>query len=286
MDYKVGSDLSLTRFLLNISQEELAREISIERITLLRIENNETNPSLKTLDQIYSYIYEKGININQIKADFFDEEMITGTLLLHGSKSEIQGDISPFVGRKSSDFGQAFYAGESVEQTTSFVTNFENSCLYILEFNEKGLKRYDFDVNQEWMLAVAYFRGTLEKYKNHPKIQNIVNIVKSADYVVAPIADNRMFRIIDQFIEGLITDEQCQHCLAATHLGKQYAFLTTKATSQIKILDRCFISSKERKEKRKIKEHDGELSENKVKEAMRSFRNKGKYIEDILDETN
>ena len=286
MDYKVGSDLSLTRFLLNISQEELAREISIERITLLRIENNETNPSLKTLDQIYSYIYEKGININQIKADFFDEEMITGTLLLHGSKSEIQGDISPFVGRKSSDFGQAFYAGESVEQTTSFVTNFENSCLYILEFNEKGLKRYDFDVNQEWMLAVAYFRGTLEKYKNHPKIQNIVNIVKSADYVVAPIADNRMFRIIDQFIEGLITDEQCQHCLASTHLGKQYAFLTTKATSQIKILDRCFISSKERKEKQKIKEHDGELSENKVKEAMRSFRNKGKYIEDILDETN
>ena len=286
MDYKVGSDLSLTRFLLNISQEELAREISIERITLLRIENNETNPSLKTLDQIYSYIYEKGININQIKADFFDEEMTTGTLLLHGSKSEIQGDISPFVGRKSSDFGQAFYAGESVEQTTSFVTNFENSCLYILEFNEKGLKRYDFDVNQEWMLAVAYFRGTLEKYKNHPKIQNIVNKVKSADYVVAPIADNRMFRIIDQFIEGLITDEQCQHCLAATHLGKQYAFLTTKATSQIKILDRCFISSKERKEKQKIKEHDGELSENKVKEAMRSFRNKGKYIEDILDETN
>ena len=286
MDYKVGSDLSLTRFLLNISQEELAREISIERITLLRIENNETNPSLKTLDQIYSYIYEKGININQIKADFFDEEMITGTLLLHGSKSEIQGDISPFGGRKSSDFGQAFYAGESVEQTTSFVTNFENSCLYILEFNEKGLKRYDFDVNQEWMLAVAYFRGTLEKYKNHPKIQNIVNKVKSADYVVAPIADNRMFRIIDQFIEGLITDEQCQHCLASTHLGKQYAFLTTKATSQIKILDRCFISSKERKEKQKIKEHDGELSENKVKEAMRRFRNKGKYIEDILDETN
>ena len=286
MDYKVGSDLSLTRFLLNISQEELAREISIERITLSRIENNETNPSLKTLDQIYSYIYEKGININQIKADFFDEEMTTGTLLLHGSKSEIQGDISPFVGRKSSDFGQAFYAGESVEQTTSFVTNFENSCLYILEFNEKGLKRYDFDVNQEWMLAVAYFRGTLEKYKNHPKIQNIVNKVKIADYVVAPIADNRMFRIIDQFIEGLITDEQCQHCLAATHLGKQYAFLTTKATSQIKILDRCFISSKERKEKQKIKEHDGELSENKVKEAMRSFRNKGKYIEDILDETN
>ena len=286
MDYKVGSDLSLVRYLLNISQEEFAKEISIERITLLRIENNETKPSLNTLDQIYSFIYEKGININQIKADFFDEELIRGTLLVHGSKSEIKGEISPFAGRKSSDFGQAFYAGESVEQTTSFVTNFENSCLYIIEFDEKNLKRYDFEVDQEWMLAVAYFRGTLEKYKNHPKIQKIVNKVKSVDYVVAPIADNRMFRIIDQFIEGLITDEQCQHCLAATHLGKQYAFLTTKATSHIKILDRCFISSSERKEKQEIKKQDNELSENKVKEAMRIYRNKGKYIEEILDETN
>jgi len=32
-----------------------------------------------------------------------------------------------------------------------------------------------------------------------------------------------MFEIIDSFIEGEITDVQCQHCLSATNLGKQYS---------------------------------------------------------------
>ena len=286
MDYRVGSDLSLARYLLGISLEESAREMNIERITLFRIEAKETYPNQKTIDFIYSYIYKKGININEIKATFYDEEMISGKLLIHGSKSYIDGEISPFKGRKYSDFGQAFYCAESVEQTTSFVTKFEDSCLYILDFDEKGLKRYDFEVNQEWMLAVAYFRGTLEKYKNHPKILEVINKIKSVDYVIAPIADNRMFSIIDQFIEGLITDEQCQYSLASTNLGKQYVFLTSKATSHLKILEKCYISSEERKHLEKVKESNNELSENKVKEVMRTFRNKGKYIEEILDETN
>ena len=286
MDYRVGSDLSLARFLLGISLEEAAREIGIERITLFRIESKETYPNQKTIDLIYSYIYKKGININEIKAAFYDDEMISGKLLIHGSKSFIDGDISPYKGRKYSDFGQAFYCAESVEQSTSFVTKFEDSCLYILDFDEKGLKRYDFEVKQEWMLAVAYFRGTLEKYKNHPKILEIIKQVKNADYVIAPIADNRMFSIIDQFIYGLITDEQCQHSLAATNLGKQYVFLTSKATSQLKILEKCYISSEERKHLNNAKEKNNELSDNKSKEVMRTYRNQGKYIEEILNETN
>lgn len=44
-------------------------------------------------------------------------------------------------------------------------------------------------------LAIAYFRGKLDKYKNHKLIESIVNKVKESDYIVAPIADNRMFRI-------------------------------------------------------------------------------------------
>ena len=286
MEYQVGSDLLLARYLLNLSLEELSKEINIERITLFRIESKQTYPNSKTMDIIYSYIYEQGIKINEIKSTFYDEEMARGKLLFHGSKSFIDGEISPNKGRKYSDFGQAFYCAESVEQVSSFVTKFEDSCLYIIDFDEQGLKRYEFEVNQEWMLAVAYFRGTLEKYKNHPKIMQIINKIKNVDYVIAPIADNRMFRIIDQFIEGLITDKQCEHSLASTHLGKQYAFLTEKATSQLKILERCFISSKERKDLNKVKISNNELGENKVKEAMKTYRNQGKYIEEILDETN
>ena len=106
--------------------------------------------------------------------------------------------------------------------------------------------------------------------------------IHSADYIIAPIADNRMFIIIDRFINGEITDEQCKHCLAATNLGFQYVFLNEKATSNLAILERCFISNLERKKYEQIKVADTNDGENKVKLAIIKYKNQGKYIEEIL----
>lgn len=55
-----------------------------------------------------------------------------------------------------------------------------------------------------------------------------------------------MFQIINSFISGELTDEQCRHCLAATNLGMQYIFLNEKAVSQIKLVERCYISTNEK----------------------------------------
>jgi hypothetical protein len=151
-----------------------------------------------------------------------------------------------------------------------------------LKFDNKNLKCEFFDVDQEWMLAVAYFRGKLKEYENNEIIKNIIEKVKNSDYVIAPIADNRMFRIIDRFIDGEITDEQCKHCLAATNLGKQYVFLTEEATSKIDILERCYISKAEREFYSKQKEEDVNDSDNKVKYALIKYKRDGKYIEEIL----
>lgn len=48
------------------------------------------------------------------------------------------------------------------------------------------------------------------------------------------------------FIDGEITDEQCKHCLAATHLGSQYVFIREHAIEQVKFLERCYISNNEK----------------------------------------
>ena len=152
----------------------------------------------------------------------------------------------------------------------------------MIYFDDKDLKKAEFTVNQEWMIAVAYYRGRLEAYKEHPLIKKIINKVEKADYIYAPIADNRMFDIIDQFTDGLITDEQCKHCLAATNLGNQYVFLNEKAISKLTIIERCFISNLERQECQKIKEAEITDGDNKVKAALIKYRKKGKYIEEIL----
>ena len=84
-----------------------------------------------------------------------------------------------------------------------------------------------------------------------------------------------MFQIINSFIEGELTDEQCKHCLAATNLGMQYIFVSEKAVSQAKLIERCYISQNERKYYKK-------LGANKVKLARKQYRGKGRYIDEIL----
>ena len=282
MDYAINEDLKLIREMLELSQEEKAKLINIDKRTIIRLENNDNVPTNETLDKIYNFAYKKSIKVNNIKEMLYKEENPNTKIIFHGAKSLINGEISINYGRSNNDFGNGFYCGESIEQTISFVSRFPDSSIYILKFDDKNLKCVNFDVDQEWMLAVAYFRGRLTEYENNEIIQNIINKVKSADYVCAPIADNRMFRIIDRFIDGEITDEQCKHCLAATNLGKQYVFLTEKATKRINILERCFISKSEREYYLKQKQVDVNDSDNKVRYALIKYKREGKYIEEIL----
>ena len=104
----------------------------------------------------------------------------------------------------------------------------------------------------------------------------------AVDVIVAPIADNRMFDIINEFVENEITDEQCRHSLAATNLGYQYVLKTKKAVDSITYLQEMFVCSKEKKictESRFSLINNGLQ---KVKMARIEYKNKGRYIEEIL----
>ena len=74
------------------------------------------------------------------------------------------------------------------------------------------------------------------------------------------------------------------NCLAATNLGMQYIFISERAVSQAKILERCYISANEREYYKNIRLEEAVLGDNKVKLARRQYRGKGQYIDDILEE--
>lgn len=283
MNYNIADDLITIRKILNISQNDLAKELGISKMTIIRIENNVNYPSETILAKIYDFAYNKNIKLNHLKELFYKEELLENDVLLfHGTKTDIIGNISPFVGRERLDFGKGFYCGESSYQTISFISKYEGSSIYILKASLNDLTFAKFNVDTEWMLAIAYYRQMLNDKENHPLIEKIKKKVSMSDYIIAPIADNRMFKIIDRFIEGEITDEQCKHCLAATDLGYQYVFLTEKAASKIKILERCYISKLERDTFEAKRETDMYDSNTKVKMAMIKYKTKGKYIEEIL----
>ena len=279
MNFNISEDMKIVRELLNITQEELADELNVEPLTIKRIENGITNTSKRTLDLFYDFINKKKIYLNKIKEMFYKEELTKEILLFHGAKSTIIGNIDINKGRKNNDFGQGFYCGESYEQSASFV---ENSSVYYFSLDVTGLRSLKYAVDRDWMLTIAYFRGTLNEYKDSIVIKNLISRLEGVDYVVAPIADNKMFRIIDSFISGEITDEQCKHCLAATNLGFQYILLNDNAVSRLKMLECCYLSNEERNNYRKIKLEDNKISDDKVKLARIQYSRKGLYIDEIL----
>lgn len=284
MNYNFSKDLKAIREILGMSQSELAEQIGVEQVTISRNESGKTGFSPKLLEIVYSYAFGKNVKINKLKEMLFKDELgIDKKLLFHGAKSEIDGDIDVHHGRHNNDFGPGFYTGESYEQAISFVSGFDNSSVYYLSFDDKNLKCKRYEVDQEWMMTIAYYRGTLDEYKDHPKIQELVKKSRDCDYIIAPIADNRMFQIINSFIAGELTDEQCKHCLAATNLGMQYIFISEKAVSQIELIERCYIAGNEREYYKSIRLEESKLGDDKVRLAKRQYRGQGRYIDEILE---
>lgn len=282
--FHVTDDIEIIKELLDISCAEFAESIGVSAETVSRWLSSEQNISDDNIKAIYDFAFDEKIRLNKIKEQLFKEECKDANriVLFHGAKNSIDGNLSLGKSKGTNDFGNGFYCGESMEQSAMFVSGYPNSSLYIVEFCNTGLRRTQFFVDRDWMLAIAFFRGRLGEYGEHPIIRSILSKVEEADYIIAPIADNRMFEIIDNFIDGEITDVQCQHCLSATDLGNQYVFKTERALKQVTIKRHCFLCDKEKAFYLKSKKEESKTGNDKVKIARKQYRGQGSYIEDIL----
>lgn len=284
MDYRVIQDIETVMELKELTMGEFAKDIGVSRVTVNNWLLGNTEISEKNIGAFYEYAFQKGIRLNKIKEQLYIEELSESTeiLLFHGAKTRIEGKLSLACSKRRNDFGAGFYCGESLEQSAMFVATFPSSSLYMLKFDCKNLKKKEFSVNRDWMLMIAYFRERLGEYVNAEIIKKLLEELLGVDYIIAPIADNRMFEIIDQFIDGEITDIQCQHCLSATNLGRQYVFISEKAIKQVEILERCYLASAEKEAYLASRQESYEMNRDKVKIARRQYRDQGNYIEDIL----
>lgn len=283
MDYNFDKDFKAIRDVLDISQKEFAKVLDTEQKTISNIESKDSYPSKTIVESAFTYAFKKDVKINKLKELLCRDNLIHNEkLLFHGSKGEIKGDIDVNFGRGNNDFGKGFYTGESYEQAVSFISTYDDPSVYFMSFDDSDLKCKRYSADREWMMTIAYYRESLEEYENHPIIKKIIAESRDYDYIIAPIADNKMFETINEFIEGNLTDEQCKHCLAATNLGMQYVFLTEKAASRLKIVERCYVCDKEREYYKKIKEDYRKLGNDKVKLAKAQYRGIGKYIDEVL----
>lgn len=285
MEFDIVYDLEKVKVLTSKTWKELSELIGIDYSTITRWKNGISIPSRKVMEQVYSSIFEANIRLNLIYEEYYKDQNCDDTkILFHGSKEGIKGDLCVSYSNEKRDFGKGFYLGESCKQAISFVSAYPNSCLYFIKLtNVKSLKIVEFDVCNEWMILVAYFRGRINDYSNSKYLASLLKKISTADVIVAPIADNSMYSIINEFIEGSITDLQCVNSLSANRLGKQYVVLNDKVLKEnIKIMKKTFLCSREKNEYEVNKEIEKNVGKSKMILAKREYAGKGLYIEEIL----
>ena len=131
------------------------------------------------------------------------------------------------------------------------------------------------------MIAICYYRGTLGDYSQNKSVRKTISEVESADLIIAPIADNKMFYVMAQFTDGEINADVALHSLSASKLGLQYILKTEKAIKKLVPIEKYYLCIPERADcKNKIHERSLER-DTKLKLAKREFKS-GLYFEELL----
>ena len=285
MKFNYIKDIEFAKKILSLNNEDVCKMLGITRMTYYRWINHKSTPALENLEKMYDVFYSKNLRINLLKEEMYkSKESKKIKILYHGAKEFINGEITVEKSESKKDFGKGFYVGESLLQSASFVSNFPNSSVYAIECNLASISKIvELDVSCEWMILISYFRGKIDEYSNSKYLQDLLKMVKSADLIIAPIADNTMYDILDDFSSGEITDLQCLNALSANWLGKQYVFMNDKVIKHsLKIIDRFYLCNQEKNDYKTKKEESTKIGKDKVKLAKREYAGKGKYIEDLL----
>ncbi len=264
--------------------EWLLAKLDLSEEEFEAIKSGELEPDKMQLENIYNFAYNSGLFLNEIQwqdrlDEFRKENEVVAT---HGSRTNIKGNIRVDVSGESNDFGNGFYIGEDISQAGMWVGEEPNSSLYILTFDENGLVKAQFNVSVDWMLAVCYYRNQIPEYANSEQILRIREKVDNCDYVYAPIADNKLFEVIDAFVAEEITDLQCLYALSATHLGYQYVLKTERALENLDIIDHLYFCSVEKSLYNKESDVENNTSLHKAFIAKKRYKDQGQYISELL----
>lgn len=284
MKYSVSSDIKTICAIKKRSVSSLSTDLGVARSTVIRLVNKETSPSDLFLESFYSYAYQStefGNRLNDFKIRYALEKH--NNVYFHGARKEIDGKVDLLHSRDDVDMGPGFYLGESYEQASAYIFGNKKSSVYLFSLTDlKELTIKEFDISQEWMLAVCYYRGRLEEYQNHPIIKSIIKSIEDADIVIAPIADNNMYEIMNQFARGDITDKQATMALCASHLGKQHVIKSNKACQRLLMIDRLYLCTKERDDIEEVRRENAFNSTNEAQKIIQKHRRDGLYIEELL----
>ena len=282
---KLSRIIRFIRESLNLSQEEFAVKIGVERLAVVRWENDKVTPNKIAQTKLYEIAKERKISLYDFIVKDLPEHKVEGSsiTLYHGSKAGIEGNIKP-VSRDRCDFGQGFYMGTQVHQPLTLICTNPEAVLYVVELDLTGLKVVNIPTDIDWAMLVAYCRGRLNQVKGTRIYERYSTMLADCDIAVGGIANDRMFFVLDRFFEGTITDKGLVESLSALQLGVQYVAISQKACNQIKIVHQEKLPELVRLCLDDISEINRQYGISTANEICKNYRREGRFFDEILKE--
>ncbi|WP_251182717.1 DUF3990 domain-containing protein [Anaerocaecibacter muris] len=271
-----------------LSQAEMADELGVTFATINRWENGHAMPNNLAQMKVYDFCVRHSVPlyemiIQKVKKAAAAIELETDRIVLyHGSKEGLKGKIAP-ISRSRCDFGQGFYMGTEPGQPLTLVCDFAKSRFYIVSIKIGGLATVEVPADIEWAMLVAYHRGRMEKIKSTALYQKYKNYSESRDLIIGSIANDRMFFVIDNFFQELITDQALVNSLSALQLGKQYVAKTQKACDAVRVEREVELSPLERKCLQAVSEENRAKGISMANDICKNYRREGRFFDEILE---
>lgn len=265
---------------LMMNQEQLALAMGVSPVTVSRWENGKTIPTLMAQKQLYELCRNHSLDLSDFIVHSSESEE-NGVVLYHASRKGIVGTIKP-ISRSRCDFGQGFYMGTDAIQPLTLVCNEEKPKFYQMALNTEGLKVLNVDVNLDWAMLIAYFRGYMQGEEASFLYQTYAHMADGYDVIVGYIANDRMYQVLTDFFEGRITDTALISSLSALKLGKQYVAVTQKACDQITICKEKTLSKLELmilRDRSTVRRSEGLAL---AKKMVSQHRRDGRFFDEIL----
>lgn len=265
-----------------MNQEQFAKALGTTALSVNRWENGKTQPNKMAQTQLFEFCKKNNIDLfdyiaKQVKRDADDNRLI----VYHGSKKGITGKIEP-ISRESCDFGKGFYLGTDPAQPLTLICDEDKPILYTMKLDLTGLKVLKVEMNLEWAMLIAYYRGYMDEVKGSEIYKKYERLADGYDVILGYIANDRMYRVMKSFFEKEITDVALIHSLSALDLGRQYVCKTAKACDQLEIVDKRELTSLELailQDKSIVRRQEGiDLTE----QILLKYRRKGKFFDEIL----
>ncbi len=265
-----------------MNQEQFAKALGTTALSINRWENGKTQPNKMAQTQLFEFCKRNNIDLfdyiaKQVKRDEDDNKLI----VYHGSKKGIAGKIEP-ISRESCDFGKGFYLGTDPAQPLTLICDDDKPILYTMKLDLTGLKVLKVEMNLEWAMLIAYYRGYMDEVTGSEIYKKYERLADGYDVILGYIANDRMYRVMKSFFEKEITDAALIHSLSALDIGRQYVCKTAKACDQLEIVDKRELTSLELailRDKSIVRRQEGiDLTE----QILLKYRREGKFFDEIL----